>query len=585
MSNTGMVDEELLLFIKKVALKNAIEHEGKAKVDRVVAKVIASRGDIKPKIKEYIPTIAKIVDEVNSLNINEQKSMLEDIAPEMLEKTKVEQKEYRLPPLPNATHGNVVTRFPPEPNGYPHIGHAKAVIIDEEYARMYDGKFILRFDDTNPAKERLEYYDAIMEGLEWLNVKPDIIKNTSDDIEILYRYAKMLIEVMGAYVCTCKPEVIKRNRALGRECECRSLSKDAHLERWAKMFNEYRQNEAILRFMGDMSSSNTVMRDPTLFRIIEHEHPLKGYKYRVWPTYDFASCIEDSIDGVTHAMRSKEYELRNELYYAILDRLGLRKPLVLEFSRLEFEGMPVSKRKIRPLIDKGLVHGWDDPRLPTLKALRRRGITPQAIREFVLSLGFTRADTKPPFEALEAINRKIIDPIAIRLNAVMQDDCMLLKVNGLGENKVSIRNHPTNTALGVREVNISNEFYIPKSDVLNAIGKELRLIDLCNVRIEYIVDDDGREDNRYAIASFSGFELKSNIPKVQWVSRIDARSVKILVPKQLYIDDKFNPDSLAEVNAYIESYVDNLTVGTMVQLIRLGFYRLDSKGVFIMAHK
>jgi len=350
------------------------------------------------------------------------------------------------------------------------------------------------------------------------------------------------------------------------------------------MFNEYKQNEAILRFMGDMSSSNTVMRDPTLFRIIEHEHPLKGYKYRVWPTYDFASCIEDSIDGVTHAMRSKEYELRNELYYAILDRLGLRKPLVLEFSRLEFDGMPVSKRKIRPLIDKGLVHGWDDPRLPTLKALRRRGITPQAIREFILSLGFTRADTKPPFEALEAINRKIIDPIAIRLNAVMQDDCILLKVNDLRESKVSIRNHPTNKALGLREVNISNEFYVPKSDVLNAVSKELRLIDLCNVRIEYIVDDE-RDDNRYAIASFSGFELKSNIPKVQWVSRIDARSVKILVPKQLYIDDKFNPDSLTEVNAYIESYVDNLTVGTMVQFIRLGFYRLDSKGVFIMTHK
>ncbi len=572
---TISMDEDILLLIKKVALKNAVEHDGKAKIDRVIAKVIALRSDIKGRIKDYIPTIADVVGKVNALSIEEQKSMLESIAPEMLEKSKISY-EQRLPPLPNAIHGKVVTRFPPEPNGYPHIGHAKAVIIDEEYARMYNGKFILRFDDTNPAKERLEYYHAIREGLEWLNVKPDLVKNTSDDIEVLYKYAKMLIDADGAYVCTCKPEVIKRNRALGVECACRALGKEEHIERWAKMFNEYRQNEAILRFKGDMRSSNTVMRDPTLFRIIEHKHPLKGYRYRVWPTYDFASCIEDSLDGVTHAMRSKEYELRNELYYAILDRLGLRKPLVLEFSRLEFEGMPVSKRMIKPLIDKGLVYGWDDPRLPTLKALRRRGITPEAIREFVLSLGFTKADTKPPFEALEAINRRIIDPIAIRLNAVMYNNCIILKIDH-GIESVTVKNHPTNYALGVREVRLSNEFYLPRNDVLANVGKELRLIDLFNVRVEGI--DDG-----YALASFSGFELK-DIPKVQWVSKLDARSVKILIPGQLYINGEFNANSLAEANTYVESYADNLAVGMMVQFIRLGFYRLDSKGVFIMAHR
>lgn len=568
------MDEDLLVLIKKVALKNAVEHDGKAKVDRVIAKVIALRSDIKGRIKDYIPTIADVVNKVNALSIEEQRSMLESIAPEMLEKSKISY-EQRLPPLPNAIQGKVVTRFPPEPNGYPHIGHAKAVIIDEEYARMYDGKFILRFDDTNPAKERLEYYNAIREGLEWLNVKPDLVKNTSDDIEVLYKYARMLIDADGAYVCTCKPEVIKHNRALGVECKCRALSKEEHLERWEKMFNEYRQNEAILRFKGDMRSSNTVMRDPTLFRIIEDEHPLKGYRYRVWPTYDFASCIEDSMDGVTHAMRSKEYELRNELYYAILDRLGLRKPLVLEFSRLEFEGMPVSKRMIKPLIDKGLVYGWDDPRLPTLKALRRRGIKPEAIREFVLSLGFTKADTKPPFEALEAINRRIIDPIAIRLNAVMHNDCMILKVDH-GIESIKVKNHPTNEALGVREVRLSNEFYLPRSDVL--VGRELRLIDLFNVRIEDV------DENGYALASFSGYELK-DIPKVQWVSKVDARSVKILITGRLYINGKFNANSLAEANAYVESYVDKLAIGMMVQFIRLGFYRLDSKDIFIMAHR
>jgi len=576
-----MSSDELTTLVRKIALKNAVEHDGKAIPDKVISKVIASRSDMRGRIKEFLPIIRSIVDEINSMSIGEQRSLLESIAPEMLERKSVS-REHTLPPLPNAIKGSVVTRFPPEPNGYPHIGHAKAAIIDEEYARMYEGTFILRFDDTNPAKERLEYYDAIKDGIDWLNIKPDRVKNTSDDMELLYRYASMLIERDSAYVCRCRPDTIKRNRASGVECVCRARSVEEHIEDWAKMFSEYRPNEAILRFKGDMKSSNTVMRDPTLFRIIEHEHPLKGYKYRVWPTYDFASCVEDSMDGVTHAMRSKEYELRNELYYAILERLGLRKPLVLEFSRLEFEGMPVSKRKIKPLIEKGLVMGWDDPRLPTLMALRRRGIRPEAIREFVLSLGFTKADTKPPFKALEAMNRRMIDPLALRLNAVMHDDSIVLKVNGAEVSRVKIRNHPTNESLGMREVEIDDTFYVPKSDVLNAIGKELRFIDLFNVKVEGMYTNDS--SYTYASALFSGVELK-DIPKVQWVSKRDARIINILVAKELYRGEEFNPSSLVEYRAYTESYVDRLERGALVQFIRLGFFRLDSEGSFIMIHE
>ena len=311
--------------------------------------------------------------------------------------------------------GNVVTRFPPEPNGYPHLGHAKAAIIDEEYARLYNGKLILRFDDTNPVNEKLEYYDAIKEGLEWLGVKFDVTKNTSDDIQLLYKYGKKLIMAGGAYVCTCPQKIIHNRRADGLPCECRKDPAVA-IERFPKVFDgSFNQNDAIIRFKGDMSDQNTAMRDPTLFRILECNHPKLGNKIRVWPTYDFAAPIEDSLDGVTHAMRTKEYELRNELYFAILDRLGLRKPIMIEFSRLDFDGIPVSKRKIKPLIEKGIIKSWDDPRLPTLMAMRRRGFLPEAIRLFVLSLGMTRAETKPPFEALEAFNRKIIDPQCIRL--------------------------------------------------------------------------------------------------------------------------------------------------------------------------
>jgi glutamyl-tRNA synthetase len=222
----------------------------------------------------------------------------------------------------------------------------------------------------------------------------------------LHNYGKKLIELGGAYVCTCSQEIIHDLRSKGLACECRRDPATA-LERGRQFFDgSYEQTEAIVRFKGDMSDQNTAMRDPTLFRIIEGHHPKLNNRVRVWPTYDFAAPIEDSIDGVTHALRTKEYELRNALYFAILDKLGLRKPYLIEFSRLEFEGLPVSKRKIMPLIDNGAIKSWDDPRLPTLAALKRRGFMPEAIRKFVLSLGLTLAETKPPFESLEACQRR-----------------------------------------------------------------------------------------------------------------------------------------------------------------------------------
>ena len=410
------LDEETQKIVKIIALKNSVDHGGKAQLDAVVSKILGSRPELRKSVKEVMADIKSLVQHVNSLSLQEQKSILEDLSPgQPQKKPSSVQTEQTLPPLKDAVHGAVVTRFPPEPNGYPHIGHAKAAIIDEEYARMYGGKLILRFDDTNPLKEKLEYYDAISEGLEWLGVRPDVVKNTSDDIALLHSYGRKLVELEGAYVCTCKQERMHDLRAKGLPCECRAEHSIA-LERLGRFFDGgYEQNQAIIRFKGDMADQNTAMRDPALFRILEGTHPKLGDNIRVWPTYDFAAPVEDSVDGVTHAMRTKEYELRNELYFEILERLGLRKPAMIEFSRLEFEGVPVSKRKIRPLIDNGTIQSWDDPRLPTLKSFRRRGFVPEAIRKFVLSLGITLAETKPPFEALEAFNRKIIDPISPRL--------------------------------------------------------------------------------------------------------------------------------------------------------------------------
>lgn len=557
--------------IRSITLKNAVDHQGKARVDSVISKLLAVKPDLRRDIKSMINDIKVIVEEVNAKSIEEQKRELEVIKPDFLE-VKKEEREG-LPSLPNAQMHKVVTRFPPEPNGYPHIGHAKAAIIDEEYARMYKGKFILRFDDTNPLQEKLEYYDAIKDGLDWLQVKPDLIKNTSDDMEQLYSYAKELIERDGAYVCLCKPEKIKENRRLCIECICRSRCIEENLEQWQKMFEEYQENQAILRFKGDLKAENTAMRDPTIFRIIDSEHPKQGRKYRVWPTYDFAAPIEDSLDGVTHAMRSKEYELRNELYYAILDKLSLRKPLVIEFSRLEFEGMPVSKRKIKPLIEQNKVEGWDDPRLPTLLALKRRGILPEAIREFILSLGFTKADTKAPFGKLEAINRKMLDPISIRLFFV--SDPVKLIIDGMQViDIIKVKNHPDRD-LGYRDIRVSNTLFISSSDVRRfKEGDEIRLLELFNIRIEKASD--------IIYATFTSREVKP-IPKIQWVS--EPVEISIINPKQLFIGDRFNEESLEVIKGYGETYIKRLKKGARVQFVRFGFCIADGNNRFIMTHK
>ena len=413
---------------RRQALLNAVQHGGRTMPKVVLARLLGSRPDLRPHAAELASSIIPpIVDEVNAMDPDRQRSELEDLCPGALSAATGQPASERspsssaadpsrgtaLPALEGAEQGRVVTRFPPEPNGYPHIGHAKAAIINEEYARMYGGRMLLRMDDTNPESERLEYYAAIKVGLEWLGVEYDSIKNTSDDIEVIADKGQKLVDSGDAYVCTCKRDRVSKNRRGMSECKCRSRGGQA--EMWEKMFAKFKPGEAAVRLRGDMSSANTVMRDPVLFRIIEARHPLVGTRYRVWPSYDMAVAVEDSADGVTHAFRTKEYELRNELYADILGRLGMRAPRVIEFSRLELKGMPVSKRIIRPLIESGKVSWYDDPRLPTIEALKRRGISPDAVRRFVLSLGLTKADTTAPFEALEAFNRRAVDGSSARL--------------------------------------------------------------------------------------------------------------------------------------------------------------------------
>ena len=558
------------------ALQNAVQFEGKATEKAVTGKVIAAlrKDGIHPK--DILPVVHTVVEEVNSFSLEEQVAKLEQLAPELLIREK-KKRDFSLPPLPEAEQGKVVTRFPPEPNGYLHIGHAKAAIVDHEYARRYEGRFILRFDDTNPEHALLEFYDTQKEDLRWLGIDWDEEYRTSDHLETHYKLAEQLIQQGDAYVCTCESEKIKECRFQGTECECRHEEGENSLDLWKEMINSSLEG-AILRMKGEMCCDNTAMRDPTLFRIIEHPHPIHGTRYRVWPTYDFAGAVEDSLSGVTHPFRTKEYELRDECYFRLLDLLHLRHPHLMEFARLSIEGMPVSKRKIKPLIDQGIVKGYDDVRLPTLRGLRKRGIVPPAIKQFVFSQGISKVESTVTFSLVEAENRKVVDPQARRYFFVA--DPVHLEVRDAPSREKTLRLHPTNDALGSRTLKTGGSFFVQQGDInqLN-VGDIFRLKDLFNVRL---VAKNGEITGEYA-----GEKLLPESLKIQWT--LDKKiEMKVYVPHPLYQNGQVNEESLTTVEGFAEEAVSQLQPGEIIQFERFGFIRIDRENgqlIGYFAHK
>lgn len=550
---------DLETIIRKHVLKNAHDF-GKANPGAVVGKVIAEYPEAKKDMKKTMKMINGTVASINKIKS-------EEIEKEMgkYEYVKKEEKEKELE-VPGAKKGKVVTRFPPEPSGYPHIGHAKAAFLDYEVAKRYDGKMILRFDDTNPEKESQEYVDAIKEGLKWLGIEWEQETYTSNRIPEIYAVAEKLISKEKAYVCTCSTEEISEGRTKSKPCKCREMGKDDHLERWKDMLKgKFEPGKVVLRFKGNLESLNTVMRDPALARVIKTSHFRQGDEYMVWPSYDLAVAFMDHAEGITHPMRSKEYELRDELYYALFDAMGWRKPHMIEFSRLSIKNAPISKRLLTPLVTGNKVMGWDDPRLPTLSGLSRRGILPEAIKNFVLSFGISKVESEPDWEALLTENRKLIDPIADRYYFV--PDPIKLIVTGGPEETVRLKKHPK-LDHGFREIKVKDTFYISGGDSENIEKDEIfRLKDLYDVEI--------LEKGEVLEGKYAGNEKVSK--KVQWVSD-DKIDCEVLVPKDLLKDGEYNPESLEVVKGVCESNCAKLDEGTTIQFERFGFVRLDKKG-------
>ena len=557
--------------VEKAALINALGHGGRAELGAVIGRVLAEAPGLRTSAPAVSKEAAGVVKRINTLPPEEQQRLLSEKYPHAVVRT---EKEGRvgLPPLPNAAKGRTAFRLPPEPSGFMTIGHAMAWMINYLYKEQYDGELWLRFEDTNPKKVETRYYESFRKGTEWLGIRYDHEKNISDDIELIYGYGRKLLELGDAYACSCDEAKVKRLRFEGKACEHREAPVEKNLKVWDELLaKKHRPGSFVVRFKGDMQSPNYSLRDTNMFRVIDHPHPLTGTKYTLWPTYDLANAIEDEICGITHVLRSSEF--RNELQQLIREALKFRRLEVIQFSRFNFKGTRVSKRLLRPLVEEKLVSGWDDPRMPTVEGLKRRGILPQTIREFTLQVGYTKAEHEYDWSMLMSLNRKLLDPVSKRFFFV--PDPVRLVVGGAPSRTVRIPYHPQKE-MGSRSIDTAGVFHVSAGDLGGVKeGSVFRLMDLYNVELT----SHGPEPS----GKYAGDEVLPDTRKFQWVTGAH-EEVKVIVPDVLFLEgDVFNKDSLKEVEGFAEPSVSSIKGGEIVQFPRFGFCRLDSPGRFVMS--
>ncbi|MCK4589380.1 MAG: glutamate--tRNA ligase [Nanoarchaeota archaeon] len=548
--------------ILKHTLKNAIDFGGKANPGAVLGRVLSENPALKKDIAALRKDIEIVIKGISKLTLDEQKEKLKSLDPSLLKVKKKKKKKKSLPELPGAKMGKVVTRIPPEPSKYNHLGHALSFLMNYMYAKKYKGKCVLRFEDTNPDKAEQEYVDAMKEDvLEYLGIKPSETVFVSDDMDKFYSLAEKLIKDKKAYVCFCEREKMQELRHKGSGCDCRGVSAKKNLEEWKKMLvGKFKEGKATLRLKIDMSAKNQVLRDPVIFRIALTPHYRQKKKYKVWPLYDFENAVEDSICGVTHILRSNEFgRMRGELQDYIKEILGFEKQVVVEYGRFNIKGKLTKGREIRELIEKKKVSGWDDPRLITLKALKRRGIVKEAYYELLNEVGITPSETNLDFGVLAAINRRILDPQVNRYFFIQLKKKIKIKGAPKLESKVPL--HPDFKKRGFRKFKTGEDFYIAAKDLARlSSGKVHRLMDCVN----FEVDKGGFKFHSKDYEEFKKAVNKGII--IHWLP-VSEKAVKV----EVVMDD------YSRLKGIGESGLRNLKVGDVIQFERAFFAKLDKK--------
>ena len=513
--------------------------------------------------------------------------------------------------LENKKHDEIITRFPPEPNGYLHIGHAKSIVLNSGLAEEFKGKFHLRFDDTNPTKEDTEYVESIKEDVKWLGGNWDNIYFASNYFDIMYDKAKLLIKKGLAYVCDLTPEEIREYRGTltetGKESPYRNRSVEENLDLLERMKNgEFEDGAKVLRAKIDMASPNINMRDPIIYRIAHATHHNTGDKWCIYPMYDFAHPLEDAIEGITHSICTLEFEDHRPLYDWFVKECEMEStPRQIEFARLNMTNTVMSKRKLKQLVDENIVDGWDDPRMPTVSGLRRRGYTPEAIRNFCIAIGVSKANSVVDSQMLEYFIREDLQLKANAAMAVIRPLKVVITNYPEGQTEMlPVPNNAKNEAAGTREVPFSREIYIEQEDFMEVPvkkyfrlfpGNEVRLIGAYFIKCNDVIKDENGnvvelhctyDPETKSGSGFTGRKVKGTI---HWVDAKTAKPAEFRLYEPLILDDapenegkhfleQINPNSLEVLQGYIEDTTAKIAKPQdKFQLVRNGFFNVDPK--------
>ena len=548
----------------KYALKNALDFNGKVNRNVILGLVLRDHPALKKDVPKVLKEIERVISEVEMLPLPNIKQQLQKLAPELLQEKKEEKFEGPLKPLPNAVKGTVVVRIAPSPSGPLHIGHAYGASLNYEYAKMYEGKFLLRIEDTNPENIYAPAYEMIPEDTQWLSdhhIAQVVVQ--SSRLGMYYDYAEQLVQKGNAYVCKCNPDEWREKKNQGIACPCRNLSIKENNLRYAKMFSEYAEGEAVIRLKTNIQHKNPAMRDFPIMRINEHIHPRTGKEQKVWPLMVFAVAVDDHELGVTHVLNGKDHADNAKKEVMIMDCFGWKHPEYKHWGRINFEGFTLSTTQTKHAIEQKVYSGWDDLRLPFLPALRRRGYQPQAFRKFALEMGLSLADKSVSpeefWKMVNAFNREVIEPNANRYFFVHNP--VEISIKGAPKKEAKLDLHPDYPKRGKRTLSAEGKVFISQNDLKKlGKGKVHRLMDYCNFTLN---------GNSWKFVSEDYEDYKNNPNKgfiIHWLP-----ASKEVVAVEVLLD---NGEKALGIG---EKALEKIKEREIVQLERMYFAKLDQK--------